>query len=48
MRQKNIILALAALLAFTFTANAQTKRKPTSSKPTRQPITVTLVRWPYT
>lgn len=48
MQPRNIILALAALLTFTVTANAQTKRTTAGAKPGRKPITVTLVRWPYT
>lgn len=48
MQRRNMFLALAALLIFTVAPHAQTKRKPTNTKSTRQPITVTLVRWPYT
>ena len=49
MQPRTIILALAALLTFSLAANAQTKRSKTSvKKTTPKPLTVTLVRWPYT
>ncbi len=49
MQQRNVILALAALLTFSLAANAQTKRPKTSvKKPAQKLLTVTLVRWPYT
>lgn len=49
MQPRTIILALAALLTVSLAANAQTKRpKASVKKPAQKPLTVTLVRWPYT
>ncbi|MBI1765414.1 MAG: hypothetical protein HYR56_28695 [Acidobacteria bacterium] len=48
MKLRTILLALAAVLTFSLAAPAQTNRKKPGVKATPKPITVTLVRWPYT
>lgn len=43
-----LLLSIAFLLAMSSIAAAQTKAKSRTTKPAAKPITITLVRWPYT
>src|SRR5262249_36144218 len=50
MKQTTTMLLFGALLllAFSSTTTAQTKARNRTTKPAAKPITITLVRWPYT
>ena len=48
MNRKRIFFSVALLTALSLTALPQTKLKAKASRSTAKPVTVTLVRWPYT
>jgi hypothetical protein len=48
MNRRNIFFSLALLTALSLTALPQTKPKTKVVRSTGKPVTVTLVRWPYT
>lgn len=50
MKRTTTILLLSTVLLLTVgsIAAAQTKAKSRPTKPAAKPITITLVRWPYT
>lgn len=48
MNRRIIFFSFVLLAALSLTALAQTKPKNRAVKPSDKPVTVTLVRWPYT
>lgn len=48
MNRRIIFFSFILLAAFGLTALPQTKPKHRAAKPSDKPVTVTLVRWPYT
>ena len=48
MNRRSIFFSLALLMALSLTGLPQTKTKAKADRSTGKPVTVTLVRWPYT
>lgn len=48
MNRRSIFFSFLLLAALSLTALPQTKPKSRTAKPRAKPVTVTLVRWPYT
>jgi hypothetical protein len=48
MNRRSIFFSVVLLAALSLTALPQAKPKSRAVKPGGKPVTVTLVRWPYT
>ena len=48
MNRRSIFFSVVLLAALSLTALPQTRPKNRAAKTSAKPVTVTLVRWPYT